>query len=359
MMGGAERWMLSLARCCDRRRVEWIGTALAFGSLIHPDLCHEMSAYMPVYAGPDVAPLENLDSIRRCPSARAALQTVLKDADVLVVWGVPQLRDHLEGFNRPVVLVSHGVGRGAWAYRMIRSSESGATHFVAVSEAARLAFSPEVRDRVAVIYNGIDVERCTPSVPREQMRTRWGFTEKHRLIGYVGRYSWEKNPAAAAWVARQLGGPYHAVYAGCGWQEAEVRKQVGDVAGSRALFIPMERQVGNVFSGLDVFLMASPSEGFSFALAEAMYCGTPVVSTPVGIVPELERDYGSLVSPVGVDPSPEEMARAIEYALTPAFRRDVVPRAREAVTRHYTAGIMARRWTDYLSVIRGGGDGCG
>ena len=126
--------------------------------------------------------------------ADGGFKIVLKDADVLVVWGVPQLRDHLEGFNRPVVLVSHGVGGGAWAYRMIRSNESGATHFVAVSEAARLAFSPEVRDRVAVIYNGIDVERCTPSVPREQMRTRWGFTEKHRLIGYVGRYSWEKNP---------------------------------------------------------------------------------------------------------------------------------------------------------------------
>ena len=134
---------------------------------------------------------------------------------------------------------------------------------------------------------------------------------------------------------------------------AEVRKQVGDIAGSRALFVPMERQVGNVFSALDVFLMASPSEGFSFALAEAMYCGTPVVSTPVGIVPELERDYGLVVSPVSVDPSPEEMARAIEYALTPAFRNDVVPRAREAVIQRYTAGAMARRWTGYLNAVCG------
>ena len=90
LMGGAERWLISLARCCDRRRVEWIGTALAFGSPVHPDLCREMSAYMPIYAGPEVVPLEDANSIRRCPSAPAALQTVLKDADILITWGIPQ-----------------------------------------------------------------------------------------------------------------------------------------------------------------------------------------------------------------------------------------------------------------------------
>lgn len=355
LMGGAERWMLSLARCCDRRRVEWVGTALAFGSPVHPDLCREMSAYMPLYAGPDVAALEGVHSICRCPSSAAALQSVLKDADVLITWGIPQLRDLLGGYNRPVILVSHGVGGGEWAFRTIRSSESGATHLVAVSESARLAFSPENRDRVAVIYNGIDVQRCTPIVPRREMRTRWGFTEEQRLIGYVGRYSAEKTPTAAAVSVRQLGGPYYAVYVGSGWQEVEVRRQVHDIAGSRARFVPMDRQVGNVFAALDVFLLASPSEGFSLALAEALYCGTPVVATPVGIVPELERDYGVLVSTIRIDASPAELARALEYALTPAFRSEVVPRAREVVARHYSADTMGRRWTDYLSSIHSEG----
>jgi glycosyltransferase involved in cell wall biosynthesis len=349
-MGGAERWLISLARCCDRRRVEWTGTALALGPLVDPDLCREMSAYMPVYAGPEATPSE--DSICRCPSARAALQTVLRDADVLITWGLPNLGELIDGYSRPVVLVSHGGGE--WALWTVRSSEAAATHLVAVSESARLAFSPELHDRVAILHNGIDVQRCTPTIARQQIRAAWGFADQHRLIGYVGRYSPEKNPVAAAWSVHQLGGNYRAVYAGSGWQEADVRRQVHAIAGSRACFVPMDRQVGNVFSALDAFVLASPAEGFSLALAEAWYCGVPVVATRVGAVPELEARHGRLVSAVEVHPSPEALAQAVEDALTPSFRREVVPRAREAIARYYTAGAMAHRWTDYLRAIRGG-----
>lgn len=349
LMGGAERWLISLARCCDRRRIEWTGTALSHGAAVHPDLCREMSAYMPIYAGPEAAPLAKPDSIRRCPSAPAALQAVLKDADVLITWGLPNLPDLVKGYKRPVVLVSHGGGE--WARWTVRSSETGATHLVAVSETAVLAFSPEYRNRVTILHNGIDVQRCTPTVPRQQTRARWGFADCQRLIGYVGRYSPEKNPTAAARAVHHLGGPYRAVYAGSGWQESEVRRQVQQIAGSRASFLPMDHQVGNVLSALDGFVLASPAEGFSLALTESWYCGVPVIATRVGAVPELERLHGPLVSAVPIDPSPQQLAHAIEYALTPAFRAEVVPRARAVVAQHYTAGAMAQRWTAYLSAI--------
>jgi glycosyltransferase involved in cell wall biosynthesis len=352
-MGGAERWLISLARCCDRRYVEWVGTVLSHGAAVHPDLCREMSAYMPVYAGPEAAPME--DSIRRCPSDRAALQTVLQEADVLITWGLPKLGELVQGYHRPVVLVSHGGGE--WARWTVRNSEAAATHLVAVSESARTAFSPELHHRVTILHNGIDVPRCTPTVPREQIRATWGFAEHHRLIGYVGRYSPEKNPTAAAWAVHHLGGDYRAVYAGSGWQEAEVRRQVYEIAGSRACFVPMDRQVGNALSALDVFVLASPAEGSSLALAEAWYCGVPVVATRVGAVPELEALHGPLVSPVEVNPSPEALAHAVEDALTPPFRREAVPRARDVIAQHYTAGAMGRRWTDYLSALCRDGQG--
>src|SRR5437773_2762009 len=51
LMGGAERWMISLARACDRRRVEWVGTVVADGGALSPELSAEMAAYMPVYTG--------------------------------------------------------------------------------------------------------------------------------------------------------------------------------------------------------------------------------------------------------------------------------------------------------------------
>jgi hypothetical protein len=70
LMDGAERWMISLARCCDRRRIEWAGTALTEGALASAELCREMAAYMPVYAGPGAGPRDGSSSVVRCPSAR-------------------------------------------------------------------------------------------------------------------------------------------------------------------------------------------------------------------------------------------------------------------------------------------------
>lgn len=345
LMGGAERWLISLARCCDRRRIEWTGTALSDGAITHPDLCREMSAYMPVYAGPSTA----CPHVSHCSSAKEALKTVLQQADVLIAWGVPNLADLIEDYDRTVVLVSHGSGE--WARMTVRSSEPGATHFVAVSQVARNPFSPNLHGRVRVIHNGIDVERCTPTLARATIRANWGFTDHHRLIGYVGRYSPEKNPLAAAHAAGILGGEYRAVYAGSGWQEADVRRAVEEIAGFRARFVPMDRQVGNVLSALDVFILASPAEGFSLSLAEAWFCGVPTVATRVGAVPELEPLHGQLVFPVTVGASPEQLARAVDRALKPAFRAEVVPRASDAVCRHYTAGAMAQRWTDYLAAV--------
>ena len=142
----------------------------------------------------------------------------------------------------------------------VRSSEAGATHFVAVSETALAPFSPEARKTAIIIHNGIDVERCTPTVARQQTRAAWGFGDHHRLIGYVGRYSGEKVPEAAARAAHHLGGDYHAVYAGSGWMEVDLRRYVGEIAGPRARFVPMDRQVGNLLNAIDVFLLASPAD---------------------------------------------------------------------------------------------------
>ena len=352
LMGGAERWMISLARSCDPRRIEWTGTALTEGAPADAELCHEMAAYMPVYAGPGAGPPEGSPSITRRHSARAALDAVLAGADVLVAWGTHDLARLVAGYSGPVVFVSHG--SSDWTARAIRGSESGATHFVAVSEAALRPFSPAIRGRAVVIPNGVDVPRCTPTMARERVRAAWGFDERHRLVGYVGRYSIEKDPTAAARAVASLGGPYRAVYVGGGWMEAEVRRDVSRIAGGRARFVPAGRQVGDVLSALDVFMLTSPAEGFSLAMAEAWYGGLPVVATRVGAVPELERRHGPLVAPVPINPRPEELAGAVALALSPTFGAEVVPRAREAVCRHYTAGAMARRWTDYLGSVVGG-----
>jgi len=57
----------------------------------------------------------------------------------------------------------------------------------------------------------------------------------------------------------------------------------------------------------DVFALSSVSEGFPFALIEAMACGLPIVASDVGGVREALEGCGILVSPT----NPNELARAL------------------------------------------------
>jgi glycosyltransferase involved in cell wall biosynthesis len=108
--------------------------------------------------------------------------------------------------------------------------------------------------------------------------------------------------------------------------------------------------VGNALAALDVFLLASPSEGFSLALTEAWLCGVPVVATRVGAVPELEGTHGQMVVPVPAGAESAELAAAVRRALS-ADNRVVIERAKEVAWRHFTAQAMADRWTGFLMMI--------
>lgn len=67
-------------------------------------------------------------------------------------------------------------------------------------------------------------------------------------------------------------------------------------------------------NAIDVFLNASASEGIPVSIMEAQSCGIPVVAPAVGGIPEIvNAENGILLSP---DPTPEEIARALETFMT-------------------------------------------
>ncbi|OYV68294.1 MAG: hypothetical protein B7Z74_08470, partial [Deltaproteobacteria bacterium 21-66-5] len=220
--------------------------------------------------------------------------------------------------------------------------------------------------RAIVIHNGADTARCAVTLPREETRRRWGAAEGDVLLGYVGRFSWEKTPLAAALAARELnegrsaeqvyfGGPalasslvppYRAVYIGGGAHEDEVKAQARAIA-PNSIFVPPVEQIGDALAALDVFVLASRSEGFSLALTEAWLCGVPAVATRVGAVPELEASHAQLVVPVRVEASAQELAAAVRRAVSPDGRA-VAERAKRVAWQHYTAQAMADRWSEFL-----------
>jgi glycosyltransferase involved in cell wall biosynthesis len=94
-----------------------------------------------------------------------------------------------------------------------------------------------------------------------------------------------------------------------------------------------------------VYLQPSQFEGFGLAILEAMSCGAPVVSSPVGSVPEVVGDTGVLVD----HQSSEEIARAVSELLRDPARRDDL--GRRARLRAESQFPLARRQDAMAALI--------
>jgi glycosyltransferase involved in cell wall biosynthesis len=68
-----------------------------------------------------------------------------------------------------------------------------------------------------------------------------------------------------------------------------------------------ETDLPALYSGAKVFILPSLSEGFGLTALEAMACGTPVVASAAGALPETVGQAGSLVDP----DDPDALADAI------------------------------------------------
>ena len=82
---------------------------------------------------------------------------------------------------------------------------------------------------------------------------------------------------------------------------------------------PQSPELVHLFREADIFVLPTRGECFGQAIVEAMACSLPVVSTPVGAIPELVRegDNGMLVTPG----SPADLARALRVLLDDRARR--------------------------------------
>jgi hypothetical protein len=105
------------------------------------------------------------------------------------------------------------------------------------------------------------------------------------------------------------------------------------------------------YKQISVYACASESEGTPLPVLEALACGRPVISTAVGIVPELYCDIGDEI--FAVARTVESFTLAIKYAYRERLRvslRDVVPGCRAlAATRSWD--ITVESWRNMIRSI--------
>jgi glycosyltransferase involved in cell wall biosynthesis len=143
------------------------------------------------------------------------------------------------------------------------------------------------RDRIAVVYNAIDLARFRP-------RDEPGGGATAPCIATVGRLVAQKNPllfvAAAAALRRQLPAARFMLIG-----DGPLRDAVAAAVRAAGLddccaLLGERTDVDALLRQADLFWLTSNWEGLPNAVIEAMACGLPVVSTDVGGAGELLRD---------------------------------------------------------------------
>lgn len=146
------------------------------------------------------------------------------------------------------------------------------------------------------------------------------------------------------------------VLAGDGPDAGAIRKAARDVLGDRAVFAGWEgepRRLAALYSGAEALVLPSRREGFPNVVGEALACGTPVIASDVGGIPEVvvPGRSGWLVPP-GDDGALEAVLREVLTAGVPArMRTEARAIAAERLSHESVghglaeilAGVLARR----------------
>jgi glycosyltransferase involved in cell wall biosynthesis len=153
-----------------------------------------------------------------------------------------------------------------------------------------------VRDKkLALIHNGIVAENYVADrVQPWTVRDRFGIPRDARVIGCVGRLSYEKGQRdllQAAVAVLKTHPDVWFLFAGEGPDRPFIERQVADNGiGGRVVFTGHLSDVRPVFRDIDVLALTSHTEGFPNVVLESLCMDTPVLATDVGGVSEIITD---------------------------------------------------------------------
>jgi glycosyltransferase involved in cell wall biosynthesis len=167
-------------------------------------------------------------------------------------------------------------------------------------------------ERIRVVYNGVDHNRFRPrEVDPEAVARRFGVP--HPFVLCVGSLMpWRNAPRllratarlglGLLFVGRDIWGtdPTAQLAAANGWDWARFAGYVADA------------DLAAVYAAAQVFAYPSLYEGFGIPPVEAMACGTPVVASTAGALPEVLGDAALLVDPYDESALAEALQAAAE-----------------------------------------------
>lgn len=208
-----------------------------------------------------------------------------------------------------------------------------------MSKVSRRQLQARGFDRVGLVHYGVDPE-VFHSLPRAYCREKLAIQTDRLLVGFCAKES--SNPGdrkgtrilAATLELVNAKKSVALLLSGDGWVSLKQGLEAKGIEVHQRQ-VPSLADMPILYGALDLYLCTSRVEGGPVPVLEAMACGRPVVSTPVGHVPEvISHEENGLLIPLD---DPEAAANAVLQVLTDeAFARRIAEKGRATVLERWS-----------------------
>ena len=247
---------------------------------------------------------------------------------------------------------------------------------IAVSQGTRddiLRVSSARPERVHVIYNGIDTVLYRPTEAHATL-AKYGIDPNRPFVLFVGRITRQKGIVHLVRAIPAIDPDVQIVLCAGAPDTQEIAAEMSAAVATASAarpgviwirdMLPRE-DVIPLYSAAAVFCCPSIYEPFGIINLEAMACGTPVVASAVGGIPEVvvDGETGVLVPVEQQDTAPYEpvdpaaFSRDLAAALNrllgdPALRARMAVAGRARVEAHFAWDAIARQTADLYASLR-------
>ena len=206
--------------------------------------------------------------------------------------------------------------------------------------------------KITVIDNGVDLQRFSNSQRNNNLRKSFGLNESNKIIGTIGSLTEEKGHIYLLEAARKVIDVVpecRFLIIGDGGQRQFLQEKTAHLwLSEKILFAGSRKDVPEILSMLDAFVLPSIKEGLPMALLEAMASKVPVIATSVGAIPNVIEDgiNGLLIPPKNSDAISEAINKMLSNGDS---AKEMELKGFEKVRDHYSSKQMAIK---YLAVYK-------
>jgi len=163
------------------------------------------------------------------------------------------------------------------------------------------------KNKIHVIYNGVDIERFKPRPNCDELRKEFGLKKDEKVVLFVGRLYHRKGLETLLESVPPVLNEFSNVkfiISGTGFKQKEeslkkLAKELGIKDHVKFLGYIPDDKLPRLYSASDIFVLPAIYENFPFAILEAQSTALPVISTKVGGIPEflVDTENGFLIDP--------------------------------------------------------------